>query len=124
MNRFSFISPGDIAVIRNGVDMKRFQDRDRIPKIPGRLIYSSTPFRGLKILAEVFPDIRKKVPHAHLRVFSSMGVYGPSYDDRKYRRIYRKLRRTEGVELIGSIKQDRLAREFMEAEVLEPGPWE
>lgn len=47
-----------------------------------------------------------------------MSLYGPTYNDRKYRRLYRKLERTEGVEYHGCIRQDRLAREFMEAEVL------
>ncbi|MBN2489642.1 MAG: methyltransferase domain-containing protein [Planctomycetes bacterium] len=118
LSRFGFVTPDAVVVIPNGVDMQRFAARDRIAKQPGRLLYSSTPFRGLEILARVFPRIRRRVPHAHLRVFSSMSLYGRAGDDAKYRPLYEKLRRTAGVEYIGSVKQDRLAREFMEAEVL------
>lgn len=48
LEKYAFIDPEEIVIIRNGIDMSRFRDREKTTKVPGRLIYSSTPFRGLK----------------------------------------------------------------------------
>lgn len=102
----------------NGVDMGRFRERAKIKKIPGKCIYSSTPFRGLDILLEVWPKIKEKVPYAELHVFSSMKVYGPAYDDTKFQPLYDKAKSLSGVKYHGTIPQHKLANEFMEAELL------
>ena len=105
-------------IARNGVDIGRFRDRDKIKKIPGKCIYSSTPFRGLDVLLEIWPKIREKVPHAELHVFSSMKVYGPAYDDTKFQNLYDQAIAMDGVHYHGTIPQDKLAKEFMESELL------
>lgn len=81
---------------------------------PPILAYTSTPFRGLDILLEVFPRIRKAVPGTRLKVFSSMKVYqfAQAADESEFGVLYRKCRETEGVEYIGSIPQPDLAREL------------
>jgi glycosyltransferase involved in cell wall biosynthesis/2-polyprenyl-3-methyl-5-hydroxy-6-metoxy-1,4-benzoquinol methylase len=115
---YPFIDKNKYFVARNGVDMNRFNDRNKINKVPGRLIYSSTPYRGLDILAEVFPKIKQRVPHAHLKVFSSLEVYGDSYITDEFEFLYHQLSNTEGIDYSGSIKQDQLAIEHMKAELL------
>jgi glycosyltransferase involved in cell wall biosynthesis len=73
--------------------------------------YTSTPFRGLEILLEVFPAIRRRVPSAALDVFSSMKVYGwtPEQDQRAYGAIYNAADQP-GVTLKGSVNQRQLLR--------------
>jgi len=87
---------------------------------PPILAYTSTPFRGLDILLEVFPRIRRAVPGTRLKVFSSMKVYQISAtdDESDYGLLYRKCQETEGVEYIGSIPQPELARELRSVMVL------
>ena len=46
------------------------------PKDEIRLIYTSTPQRGLAILVPVFIELSKKYPNLRLDVFSSFSIYG------------------------------------------------
>jgi glycosyltransferase involved in cell wall biosynthesis len=87
---------------------------------PPVLAYTSTPFRGLDLLLEVFPKIRSSIPGARLKVFSSMKVYqiSQSEDESRYGSVYRQCRETEGVEYIGSLPQPELARELQSVMVL------
>ncbi len=86
---------------------------------PPRLAYASTPFRGLDVLLDLFPKIRAEVPETELYIFSSMAVYGVSReeDEREYGDLYRKAGQP-GVKRVGSIPQDRLAKELMQASLL------
>jgi glycosyltransferase involved in cell wall biosynthesis len=81
-------------------------NRDRL-----RAAYSSTPFRGLDILLEVFPGIRSSFPDFKLDVFSSMKVYGwdSSTDHEKFGNLYAAAERA-GVTLHGSIAQPLLMK--------------
>jgi glycosyltransferase involved in cell wall biosynthesis len=80
---------------------------------PPVLVYTSTPFRGLDILLNLFPAIRQAVPGTRLRIFSSMQVY--NMPDADYEPLYRQCRETEGVEYIGSVSQPELAQELQSA---------
>ncbi len=84
-----------------------------------KLVYSSTPFRGLDVLLDLFPKIRREVPDAELLIFSSMSVYGVSReeDEKEYGALYRKAEQP-GVKLIGAIPQDRLAKELMQSALM------
>lgn len=76
-------------VIENGVDpIPRVQkDFDTI-----RLIYTSTPQRGLEILVPVFEELAKKHSNIHLDVFSSFKIYGWEERDKMYEPLYEKIR--------------------------------
>jgi glycosyltransferase involved in cell wall biosynthesis len=78
---------------------------------PPVIAYTSTPFRGLEILLDLFPSIRAAVPGTRLKVFSSMKVYQvPTDHDRDaYGTLYERCQKMEGVEYIGSLPQPQLA---------------
>jgi glycosyltransferase involved in cell wall biosynthesis len=80
--------------------------------VPPVLAYTSTPFRGLELLVEMFPTIRKAVPQVRLEVYSSMKVYQmpEGEDEQSFGRIYRVCRETEGIDYVGSLPQPELAR--------------
>jgi glycosyltransferase involved in cell wall biosynthesis len=69
------------TVIENGIDPADWIDK---PKDKIRLIYSSTPHRGLNILIPVFVELAKTDPDIELDVYSSFGVYGWSERDQTY----------------------------------------
>lgn len=120
------IHPARTRVLRNAIGpafCRLFSDSTAIlpqKSQPPVLAYTSTPFRGLDILLEVFPRIRREVPGTRLKVFSSMKVYALSEadDESQYGQLYRKCRETEGVEYLGSLPQPELARELRSVMIL------
>ena len=85
---------------------------------PPVLTYTSTPFRGLAVLIEAFPELRKFDPALTLRVFSSMQVYQHSAERDAYAALYARCRETNGVDYRGSIPQPELAAELRSATAL------
>ena len=69
------IPPDHFQVFRNGVQTKLF-DKTDIERDPYRLIYTSVPDRGLDLLFDFFPLIKKEIPQASLHVFSNFDLWG------------------------------------------------
>ena len=53
-----------------------------------RMIYTSTPQRGLGILVPVFVELAKKHPNIHLDVFSSFSIYGWNEADKPFQELF------------------------------------
>jgi len=102
-------------IIGNAVDTKIFKKRPIKIKDKVKLIYSSTPFRGLDVLHKAFKLISKKVD-AELNVYSSMKVYSAS--DENFKDLYKKLKLTKGINYHGSVVQRELARAMMDSHIL------
>jgi glycosyltransferase involved in cell wall biosynthesis len=85
---------------------------------PPVLVYTSTPFRGLDVLLTSFPMIRSAIPDARLRVFSSMAIYQVARDQDQFRALYARCATTDGVEYVGPLGQEQLARELSGATAL------
>lgn len=99
-----------------------FRERPILPakRRPPVLAYTSTPYRGLDILLQVFPVIRAWRPDVTLRVYASMRVYQKTaeQDEANFGHLYRQCRETPGVEYVGSLPQPELAVQLTEAAVL------
>jgi len=87
---------------------------------PPTLAYTSTPFRGLDILIEVFPLIRAQIPDLRLKVYSDMSVYkmDAGADAEQFGELYDACRNTEGVDYIGAVSQPQLADDLKKVSVL------
>jgi glycosyltransferase involved in cell wall biosynthesis len=77
------------VVIENGIvpiepDWQAKTSSDKI-----RLVYCSTPHRGLEILVPVFQKLAEKHPDIHLDVFSSFKIYGWADADRYFEPLYK-----------------------------------
>jgi glycosyltransferase involved in cell wall biosynthesis len=76
--RYIFQVPLNNAyVIKNAIDPVEFKPRTREGKL--KLIYTSTPFRGLDVLLDAFEVIDRD--DIELDIYSSMKVYGPGYQE-------------------------------------------
>ena len=108
-------------VTKNGLDLERFSGP--IEKDPHRLIYSSSPDRGLDVLLDVFPKIRERVPEANLQIFYGFDNWSKAIEDRgsKEQRASRDkimaALEQPGIHYHGRIDQTQLAQEFMKAKV-------
>ncbi|MCB0354636.1 MAG: glycosyltransferase family 4 protein [Bdellovibrionales bacterium] len=107
--------------LRNGVHLPLFTSHQK--RDPFRLMYSSTPFRGLALLKHIFPRIRAQVPEATLHVFSGFEVYNgkaPYAPDlqEQFQKEFDTLKSIAGVVCHGNVRQDLLAQEFQKSTVL------
>jgi glycosyltransferase involved in cell wall biosynthesis len=113
-----------IRVIPNGVEPSYYSDLSR-PRRP-RLVYTSAPERGLDVILELWPQIRRQVPRAELAY-----CYPAVYDlwPEKYpgfRQLYERiarLSRQDGVEYLGSLGHKTLAELLCESRVWVGPSW-
>lgn len=82
-----------------------------------KLIYSSTPFRGLQTLLDAWPRIRMSLPMSTLDIYSGMRVYQQN-SDHQFTDLYNHCRSLEGVTYFGSVNQAQLATSFTRADIL------
>jgi len=117
-------------ILNLGCDPDWYEDR----RVKGRIIWASSPDRGLHNLLEIFPSIKEAVPEAHLKVFyhfdydhiKDIDPYGPNNHPHvaemanriKYCRYALEKLKPLGVEHVGSVSQYQMRQEFSEASVL------
>lgn len=120
-------------VIPNGCDPNLYlRNGCVVDPIPGRVIYASSPDRGLHWLLHIWPKVAKAVPHAHLRIFYEVHKWMNGLVDvppinrdiivlsTRARYIRESLRRLKDsrIELVGSASRNQIAQEFIDAQVL------
>ncbi|MDD5434800.1 MAG: glycosyltransferase family 4 protein, partial [Nitrospira sp.] len=114
-----FNIPADkLFITTNGINPD-FYHSPKLRRNLHRIIYSSTPFRGLDILLKVFPRIRASIPDAELHVYSGMSVYQMSeeQENRKFGEIY-KLAEQPGVFLKKNVAQRELADAMLSSSIM------
>jgi glycosyltransferase involved in cell wall biosynthesis len=115
----------------NGLDPLAFEPCE---KISGRVIYASSPDRGLHLLLQQWPRIRQMVPNAILRVFYNFDPWiahlrsldlnhvDAATREQAHRAFYinESMHRLHdhGIEHFKSVGRKRIAREMSEAQVL------
>lgn len=105
------------CVLRNGIakPFEKYLEMD-IEKEKNSLIYASTPFRGLELHIQIFPEILKTYSDSHLYIYSSMNTYQSS--DTEYEKMYDILKRMDNVKYSEGISQNELADVMGRMEIL------
>lgn len=92
---------------------------------PVRLIYTSTPQRGLDVLTAVFERIASEDPDVRLDVFSSFKVYGWDEADQQYEELFEKLRSNSRVSYHGARPNAEIREALSRAHVFAyPSTWQ
>lgn len=131
------VDPEKFAVTRNGIDALRFAnvnymsgavtadgERIEVPRAPTKVVYSSSPDRGLPCLLELWPEVLRAVPDAELHVFYGaanlekiIAATGDPELSAMHRRTLHMAKSMPSVKMRGRVGQAELAREFLSAGV-------
>jgi len=113
---YPFLDPEQLVIIGNGVDPSRFNTP--VKRHPKRVIYSSSPDRGLDVILEgIWPKITQAVPDAELHVYYGMNVFDKYADRFEYLKIWKEkinglFLANKNVVQHGRVNQEQLAEEF------------
>lgn len=89
-----------------------------------RLIYTSTPQRGLEILVPVFEKLCEKFDNIELDVFSSFKIYGWEEKDKLYEPLYEKCRNHPKIRYHGFAPHNEVMDALKQAHILAyPSIW-
>jgi glycosyltransferase involved in cell wall biosynthesis len=109
-------------VIENPIDPfpKVTKEFDKI-----RLVYFSTPQRGLELLVPVFETLVKKYgDKIHLDVFSSFEIYGWQNSDKSFEPLFDRIRNHPNMTYHGYTEQSVLRNHLLKAHILAyPSMW-
>lgn len=103
-------------VIRNAIEPIEFKPKSKDGKL--KLIYTSTPFRGLSILLEVMNKLNRD--DIELDVYSSTSVYGSGYESHYYGvydELFNRARETKGVNYMGYAENEEIHKAVQDAHI-------
>ena len=109
-------------VIGNGVDLSQYSQP--LPRIPGKILWTSSPDRGLHHLLRFFPRIREQIPKAELHVYYAFepvfegNRWGMNILSENVWRVKRALENTEGVIFHGGVGRLELIQAQQDASLL------
>lgn len=120
-----------IHVTRNGIDISRFQEKP--VKKGNRLIFSSSPDRGLDRLIELMPQILERVPNTELHVYygfdnwkKAITLYNnPAEAERlgKFEKLIEEESKKGYLHYHGRVNQRALAQAFLASKVWAYPTW-
>jgi glycosyltransferase involved in cell wall biosynthesis len=121
INKLGLPQDDKVIVIENPIDP--FPEVEK-SKDEVRLIYFSTPHRGLDILIPVFEELATKHDNIHLDVFSSYEIYGWADSDKGIEPLYNRIRNHPKMTYHGFAEQDVLREHVLKSHILAfPSIW-
>jgi UDP-glucose:(glucosyl)LPS alpha-1,2-glucosyltransferase len=89
-----------------------------------RLIYHTTPHRGLAILVPVFMALAAQHPRLHLDVYSSFGLHGWEQRDETYEPLFQACREHPQISYHGAVPNDEIRAAVASAHIFAyPSIW-
>lgn len=89
-----------------------------------RLIYTSTPHRGLSILVPVVEELAKKFENIHLDVYSSFKIYGWEQRDKDFQIIFDKIEEHPNMTNHGTVSNDEIRKALTQSHIFAyPSIW-
>lgn len=112
------VSPGQSTVLMNAIDMDLGLKKEERSRDVLRLIYTSTPFRGLDVLLDTF-DLVQDLP-VELEIFSSTQIYGKAFHDseqHKYEPLFDRARRHPRIKYQGFAENKAVRQAVLNADI-------
>jgi len=127
---YPFLPDHKIFVTRNGIDTDLYARAAR--KTGNRLIYASSPDRGIERLLQLFPQIQSRVPDVELHVYygfntwEAMADHSQNQAQRQKLDYYKRMlihQAPAGVHFHGRVGQEELASAYLASKVLAYCTW-
>jgi UDP-glucose:(glucosyl)LPS alpha-1,2-glucosyltransferase len=111
------------AVVQNAIEPLQMKQWDKSDDVV-RLIYHSTPHRGLDILTAVFEKIASEDEKVELDVFSSFALYGWDERDAEFKEMFDKLTAIPRVHNHGAVSNALVRDAVVKADIfVYPSTW-
>lgn len=115
-------------VLQNAIDPIDREMIDELKQDPDnkiRLIYHSTPHRGLNILVPVFEKLAEKHDDIVLDVYSSFKIYGWEERDKEFEKLFDKCKSHPQINYVGSVPNDEVKKALARAHIFSyPSIWQ
>lgn len=108
-------------VLHNTIDPIPVHEK---PKDVIRMVYTSTPHRGLELLVPVFDKLCEKYDNIELDVFSSFKIYGWSERDAPYQALFDRCKNHPKINYHGSVPNEQIRSALQQAHIFAyPSIW-
>ena len=104
------------VVIKNAINEIPVHEKPKDGKI--RLIYFSTPHRGLNVLESAVRALSQTRNDFEVDVFSSFELYGNKDNDRQFQVLYDRLEELDCVNYYGTVSNDQIRRALTQSHIL------
>lgn len=101
-------------------------ERENIVKSPDKikLIYHTTPHRGLEILVPVYEKLCEKHDNLELDVYSSFNIYGWAERDDQYKQLFERCKNNPKINYHGTVSNQEVKKAIAEADIFAyPSIW-
>lgn len=105
-----------ILVTRNGIDPSKFVNQE-FNKQHGKVIFSSSPDRGLEMAIRVMDEVVKSIPEAELHIFYGFDNMRKMGMDAEIEAIERLIYSRKWIKFHGNTQQNKLMKEMQSSEV-------
>ena len=110
------------TIIKNSIVPIDTTKRTKSDKI--RLIYHTTPHRGLQLLVPAFVELCKRHDDITLDVYSSFKIYGWEQRDAQYQELFDICRNHPNIKYHGTVSNDEIREALLSADIFAyPSIW-
>jgi glycosyltransferase involved in cell wall biosynthesis len=103
------------VVIKNGISKIDISKKEFDGTI--RLIYHTTPHRGLEILVPVFEELCKKYNNIILDVYSSFSIYGWQQRDEQYKHLFERCKNHPKINYHGAVSNEKIREALKQSHI-------
>ena len=114
---------GKSTVIHNGIIPSNIEDIVK-PTDKVKIIYHTTPHRGLELLVPIFAKLCETYDYIELDVYSGFGVYGWEERDAQYKQVFDACKEHPKINFHGAVSNDVVRKALNEAHIFAyPSIW-
>jgi UDP-glucose:(glucosyl)LPS alpha-1,2-glucosyltransferase len=111
------------SVIYNAIELEYSYHKKDTDVI--RLIYHTTPHRGLELVYHIVDELSKDFTNIHLDVYSSFSIYGWDQRDKPYQGLFDKIRDHSHMKYHGAVPNDQVLEALQKAHIfVYPSIWQ